>query len=127
MEPFVGTFAKDDNVHRMRLAVFADAGVPWGTAAASGGMGTGWTAELEVHRAGVAAVLVTLSGSWETADEFACLFTIGTVSALYPTSPEVSTDFEAFLKLTKLTSVFITGPDGDARTPFRFTVRDVSP
>lgn len=122
MDPYLGTFAKDDNTHTARLAPFTDAGEPWGT-----GMGTGWTAELEVHRAGVAAVLTTLSGSWETADELACLFTIGTVSALAPAAPDTSADFEAFLKLTKLTSVYIAGPDGDVRTPFRFTVRDVSP
>lgn len=122
MDPYVGTFAVGDNTHNARFTPHTDAGEQWGT-----GMGTGWTAELEVHRAGVAAVLVTLSGSWETAAELACLFTIGTVSALAPVAPATSADFEAFLKLTKTTSVYIGGPDGDVRTPFRFTVRDVSP
>lgn len=127
MDAYLGTFAVDDNVHTARIAVFTDAGVPWGTATASGGMGTGWTAELEVHKAGVAAVLVTVSGSWETASEFAALFTLGTVGLLAPTAPATSADFEAFIKLTKLSSVFIAGPENDVRTPFRFTVRDVSP
>lgn len=122
MDSYVGTFAVGDNVNVARFAPRTDDGTPWGT-----GMGTGWTAELEVHRAGVDAVLVTLTGSWETASELAALFTIGTVSQLAPVSPSVIENYEAFLKLTKLTSTYISGPAGDARIPFRFTVRDVSP
>lgn len=125
MDPYIGTFAKDDNVHTARIAVFTDAGVPWGTATASGGMGTGWTAELEVHKAGVAAVLATLSGSWETASEFAALFTIGTVAALEPAAGLESQDYEALLKLTKVTNVarLGAGNNTDGVVPFQFKVR----
>ena len=122
MDSYLGTFAVDDNIHTAKLSPRTDTGAQWGT-----GMGTGWTAELEVHKAGVDTVLTTLSGTWETADEFSALFIIGTVALLAPTAPDVSSDYDAFLKLTKLTSVYIAGPDGDARTPFRFTVRNVSP
>lgn len=122
MDPYLGTFAVGDNVHTARIACFTHDGTPWGT-----GMGTGWTTELEVHKAGVAAVLVTLTGSWETADEFAALFTIGDVALLAPTSPATSASYEAYIKNTKVSSVFISGPDGDVRTPYKFTVREVSP
>lgn len=123
IESFVGTFAKGDNVNVMKLTPRTDAGAGWGTA-----MGTGWTVELLVYKAGVSARYTTLSGSWETAAELACLFTIGTVTLLAPTGGAISQDYEALLRLTKgPSSEYTGGPAGDARTKYRFTVVDAEP
>lgn len=122
MDPFIGTFAVDDNVNTMKLTPRTDAGASWGTA-----MGTGWTAELLVYKAGVSTLYTTLTGSWETAAELACLFTIGTVTLLAPTGGKTSQDYEALLRLTKVSSEFTGGPAGDARSKYKFTVTDVEP
>lgn len=120
MDPYLGTFAKDDNTHVARIAPRTDAGAQWGT-----GMGTGWTAELLVYKAGTTTLLLTITGSWETADEFAALFSLGDQSALWPTG--ISADYDALLRLTKLTNVFVSGPNGDARNPYHFTILDTEP
>jgi len=125
MDPYLGTFAKGDNTHVARLAPRTDAGVPWGTATASGGMGTGWTAELLIYRAGTTTLLAAVSGTPETADEFAYLFSLGDQSVLWPTG--VSVDYDALLRLKKVANVFVSGPNGDARNPYRFTILDTEP
>lgn len=120
MLPFVGTFVVDDDVNVMRLEVTDSDGSPWGTA-----VSTGWTVELEVRKAGVQTLLTTLTGSWEDATEAAALFTIGTVAALEPAAGLESQDYEALLKLTKVTNVarLGAGNNTDGVVPFCFKVR----
>lgn len=122
MDPFLGTFAKDDSLHAAKIGIYSDTGVPWGTFA-----GTGWTVELEVHKAGTTTVVATLTGAWATVAEEHALFVPGNVALLAPTAPATSADFDALVKLTKLADTAYIGPEGDARVPFRFTVRDWTP
>ena len=122
MDPYLGTFAVGDTLHAAKIGIRTDTGEPWGTFA-----GTGWTVEMEVRKAGAPDIVATVTGSWATIAEEHALFVFGAEALLAPTASATSADFEGLVVLTKLADVTKIGPDGDARTPFKFTVREWNP
>jgi len=120
MNPFIGTFVVGDNVSQARIAITDGAGVPWGTAVA-----TGYLVEMEVRKPGSQTVVTTLTGSWEDGTEGAGLFTIGDVALLEPDTGVETQDYEGIVVLTKGGAVAKLGA-GDSSagvTPFQFKVR----
>lgn len=127
MSKYVGTWvyntaaAVADTVKTLRLDVRDASNVGWGTA-----VGLGWTPTLEVRLAGddgTTAPVATITGAWEDGTQSAALFQIGAVTALVPTAPTVSIDYEALMVMTSPTpgSVGVSAADDEAE-PFAFTV-----
>ena len=96
-----------DAVRVLRLKVRDADGVGWGTA-----VGTCYTPYLEVRKAGLSTVFLTITGSWADSTEADALFSIGGATTLSPTSG--TQDYECYLVLSKPGVMGYFGADDDA-------------
>jgi hypothetical protein len=109
MNIYVGKFYKGDNKRALKLEILDEAGVGWGTIAA-----TGYVPTLEVREPGAATLTDTLVGVWEDVSEKAALFVLGNIPSLYPLTDNTSRSWEALLVLSNFdTAKFGSGSSGD--------------
>lgn len=97
----------DDALRILRLKVRNESGVGWGSA-----VGTCYTPYLEVRKAGLTTVLLTVTGAWADSLEQDALFALGGATALAPTSG--TQDYECYLVISKPGVMGYFGADDDA-------------
>jgi len=103
-----------DSVKAASVAIRNRAGVPWGTA-----VGSGWTATMQVRKAGDATLVGTVTAS--SFDGTDAVFALGLESALVPAAGQPGIDYEGLIFMTKPGLTGAVAADDNAE-PYTFRV-----